>query len=461
MGWLLNTVYACFLVVVSPWLLWRFLSSGKNKRGWTHKLLGLVAVRESTNPCIWLHAVSVGEVNLLAPILHELKIRHPDFDFVISTTTETGFDLASKKYPDHYAFFCPLDFTWAINRALKRIRPTMLVLAELELWPNLIRTARRAGVPVAVVNGRLSANSFRGYQRFRWLVRGTFENLSMVAAQNETYAQRFRKLGCDPSNVFVTGSVKFDGVETNRSNARSLKLAQIAEIDPSDQVFVAGSTQVEEDLMVARIYQQLGQTNSNLRLILVPRHPERCGALRNELNQLGIPSVLRSGLDSGFNQKNNSDSLGRFIPRDKGSVPALRPVLIVDVIGELGAWWGCADATYVGGSLGRRGGQNMIEPAAFGLPVSFGPKTENFREITQELIDHDAATVIYDQTTLQAFIKRAFTQPDWAVEIGCRAKNVVMNHLGASQRTVEVLSESLQKPIQTPTDSEAASSRAA
>jgi 3-deoxy-D-manno-octulosonic-acid transferase len=291
----------------------------------------------------------------------------------------------------------------------------------------------------------LSANSFRGYRRFRWLIGGSFKKIAMIAAQNETYAKRFRKLGCDPSNVIVTGSVKFDGVETNRANARTLALAQLAEIGEHDQVFVAGSTQIEEDLIAGRVYQQLRQSHPNLRLILVPRHPERCGALASQLKQLGIPSVLRSSLDSRADQTGDLDS-NPEPPRGKTSFEStIRPAFIVDVIGELGAWWGCADVTYVGGSLGRRGGQNMIEPAGFGLPVSFGPNTENFREIVQELLAHCAAEAIHDEATLRAFVERVLYQPDSAAEMGIRAKNVVMNHLGASHRTVEVLSAAMEE----------------
>ena len=460
MSRLLNAIYVCFLVIGSPWLLWRILVARKNRRGWNQKLLGLVESRESNNACIWMHAVSVGEVNLLAPIIRQIELVRPDLDIVISTGTETGFDLATRKFPSHYSFFCPFDFTWAINRVLKRIRPSMLVLAELELWPNLIKTTRDAGVPVAVVNGRLSANSFRGYRRFHWLIRQTFERLSLVAAQNESYAQRFLSLGCNPASVQVTGSVKFDGVETDPDNRQSQKLARIAGIGSHDQVFVAGSTQIEEDLMAARVHQRLCQSNPNRRLILVPRHPQRCGALATQLSQIGVESILRSRLQESPDIDGIS-SVDQPGDQDEHPDSTNPPVLIVDVIGELAAWWGCADAAYVGGSLGRRGGQNMIEPAAYGVPVSFGPNTENFREIVQELLAHDAAVVIHDDFTLSAFVERAFTNSDWSKTIGKRAREVVASHLGASQKTVELLDVVLSKSDQVQAESETSSVQAA
>ena len=432
MSWFLNLIYLCLLTLGSPWLLWRYLASGKNRRGWAHKLLGWVNPRQSEAPCIWLHAVSVGEVNLLSPILDRLLAARPDLEIVISTTTETGFDLARKKFADHYVFFCPLDFTWAVKRVLKRLRPELLVLAELELWPNLIRTTRNMGVPVAVVNGRLSESSFRGYRRLSWLIGPTFRQLSLVAAQNRTYADRFLQLGCDPAGLVITGSVKFDGAEADRNNSRTRQLAELAGLDPDDQVFVAGSTQLEEDLIAAEVYLRLVNSFPAMRLVLVPRHPERCNALLNQLQQRGVPTLRRSALVTPTTSNSNRDGMtvgnGLF-----------KPVLVVDVIGELGAWWGRADAAFVGGSLGRRGGQNMIEPAAFGVPVSFGPNTRNFRDIVAEFLTHEAATVVHNGDELAQFVEKSFSNPEWANAIGRLAQNVVLSHIGASQRTAECL----------------------
>ncbi|MFK7768267.1 MAG: 3-deoxy-D-manno-octulosonic acid transferase [Mariniblastus sp.] len=448
--WVLNAIYVCFLILGSPWLLWRAIFKSKNRRGWGQKLFGWPSqlgtnlsgtnqADSSTAPdpnragCIWFHAVSVGEVNLLAPVLNRLKQSQPDVRIAISTTTETGFDLARSKYSAHEVFFCPMDFSWAIKRVIKRLKPRMLVLAELELWPNLIRTTRGAGVPVAVINGRLSKSSFDGYKNLSWLLRPVFQQLSFVAAQNPTYADRFKSLGTNPRNVVVTGSVKFDGIETDRGNAKTIKLQRLAGIEQGDQVFVAGSTQLEEDLIAARTYRTICRTNPRSRLILVPRHPERCSALTVQLRQMGLPTLLRSQLndEQGFHAA--SDAIANFSNE-------VRPILIVDVIGELGAWWGCADAAYVGGSMGKRNGQNMIEPAGYGVPVSFGPKTENFREIVDQLLREDAATVISNQTELTKFVQAVFSGE---VESGERAQKVVLSHIGGAQRTVEALCEIL------------------
>ena len=211
MSYLLNCIYLILLAFASPWLLWQGLRKGKYREGFAAKFLGQVPRRESNRPCIWFHAVSVGEVNLLATLLTAIAARRPDCECVISTTTMTGYALAKKKYPQLAVFYCPLDFSWAVRRAVARIRPSLLVLAELELWPNLIRLAHAAGVKVAIVNGRLGDRSFRGYRRGRWLMARLLRYIDLIAAQNDEYARRFLALGARPESVQVSGSLKFDG----------------------------------------------------------------------------------------------------------------------------------------------------------------------------------------------------------------------------------------------------------
>lgn len=377
---------------------------------------------------MWLHAVSVGEVNLLEPVIDRLRKRRPDLEFVISTTTETGFDLASNKYHEHYVFFCPFDFSWAIKRVIKRLRPDLIVLAELEVWPNLIAIANANDIPIAVINGRLSESSFRGYRKLRWLLSPTFQNLTSVSASTQQYADRFEQMGTPPERMFVTGSMKFDGITMDRKNEKTRRLVKLAGLKPDDFVIVAGSTQPGESLMVAKIYQELVPEFANLRLILVPRHPETCSSVLGVLEGSGLNVTLRSEIDTA----KSADA----------------DIILVDVIGELSAWWGCANAAFVGGSMGgavgaNRGGQNMIEPAGYGVPVSFGPDTRNFREIVSQLLDADAATMVEDEESLKEFFRTAVTKPVWAVRMGMRSQQLVTEHSGASDRTVERLIELL------------------
>jgi len=231
-------------------------------------------------------------------------------------------------------------------------------------------------------------------------------------------------MGTPASRIQVTGSTKFDGVAMDRKNEKTQKLAELAGLKPDDFVMVAGSTQPGESLLVARIYQELVTEFSNMRLILIPRHPETCSSVRKVLESSGLNVTMRSEIDS--------------------EQPAGANVILVDVIGELSAWWGCANAAFVGGSMGgtvgaNRGGQNMIEPAAYGVPVSFGPDTRNFRSIVTQLLDADAAAVVDDEQSLANFFRRVITEPAWAMKMGTRARKLVTQHSGASDRTVEGL----------------------
>ncbi len=422
-GLILNAVYLLLFLAGLPWFLWAAWRKGKYREGYAEKFLGRVPPRMSDRPCVWLHAVSVGEVNLLDSLLQAIARRRPDAECVISTTTHTGMDLARRKYPQHTVFYCPLDFTWAAAEAVRRVRPNVLVLTELELWPNLIAAARRQGASVAVVNGRLSERSFRGYRRIRLLLRRVFGQIDLVAVQDPTYAERFLALGARPETVHVTGSMKYDGAPTDRSNPATRRLAELAGFAPDDAVFLAGSTQEGEEEAALAAFTELAGEFPRLRLVLVPRHPERFDAVGRLLDRSGAAWVRRSQLPA---------------TEGTGPAPAAR-ILLVDSVGELGAWWGAAHVAFVGGSLGSRGGQNMIEPAAYGAAVSFGPNTRNFRDIVAALLARDAAVVVADRAELEGFVRRCLEQPHWAAELGNRARRHVGEQLGATERTVELL----------------------
>jgi 3-deoxy-D-manno-octulosonic-acid transferase len=422
--YLLNLCYLLFIVAASPWLMVQAWRTGKYREGWGAKLLGRVPVRSGNARCLWLHAVSVGEVNLLAPIIERWERLHPDWEIVISTTTLAGHQLAQKRYSPRTVFYCPLDFTWSVRRAMRAIRPDLLVLAELELWPNLVRAAQHAGAKVAIVNARLSERSFRGYRRMAWLARKALGHVNLVAAQNEEYAARFRALGAAP--VEVTGSIKFDGARTERDNPDTQRFARLANLHADDVVFLAGSTQDPEESLALDTYLALSAEFPRLRLVLVPRHPERFDAVAEMLNRRGVRWQRRSRLDA-----------------DRAD-PGVR-ILLIDAVGELGAWWGTAHIAFVGGSLGQRGGQNMIEPAAYGAAVSFGPNTWNFRDVVALLLARQAAHLVRGSADLTAFVRRALTDPAFAQSLGENARQVVLEQQGATDRTVQLLGSLLTK----------------
>jgi 3-deoxy-D-manno-octulosonic-acid transferase len=303
---------------------------------------------------------------------------------------------------------------------MERIRPALLILAELELWPNLLAEARARGARAAIINGRLSDASFRGYGRFRWFIGRLLANVDLIAAQNELYADRFLALGADSASVYVTGSLKFDGAESDRANPATVRLGQLAGFKPGDVVFLAGSTQHPEEQLALAAFHSLAATHPRLRLVLVPRHPDRFSEVAQLLATSGLPWQKRSGLEN--------------VPAD----PHAR-ILLVDRIGELGAWWGTSQIAYVGGSMGPRNGQNMIEPAAYGAAVSFGPRTRNFRDVVAALLAGNAAVVVRDGAELTAFVRRCLEDHGFAAELGERAGRVVASQLGATSRTADLV----------------------
>ncbi len=419
MSLLLDLCYLVLLGLLSPVLLWISLRTGKYRQGLPQKLWGQLPLRKGAEPCVWFHAVSVGEVNLIATLIQQFERDRPDVKCLITTTTNTGFELAKKKYPMHTVDYCPLDLSWAVRRAMARVRPSLLVLVELEIWPNLIQAAGSAEVPVAMVNGRMSDRSFRGYYRLRWLMKFVFRKFSLLAVQDSTYRERFVQLGARLPQVTVTGSLKFDGAETDRNNAQTKRLRELVGIQEKSRVFLAGSTLEGEERLAIDAYQALVTEYPDLCLIIVPRHPERFEEVAELLNESGLAWARRQNLDGSP----NSDVR----------------VLMVDTVGELGAWWGVADIAFVGGSMADRGGQNMIEPAAYGAAVSFGPNTANFRDVVQQLLSQQAARVVHDREELTEFLRQCLRNPLEANRMGQRAQQLVRENLGATERTFQLL----------------------
>jgi 3-deoxy-D-manno-octulosonic-acid transferase len=407
------------LVVCAPLILWTAVRTGKYRDGYPEKFFGLVPRREGQGTCVWFHAVSVGEVNLLGTLVRDLCAARPEWEVVISTTSRAGFELARKKYGGHIVFYCPLDFSGSVRTALRRVRPTLLVLAELELWPNLIFAAKEYGARVAIINGRLSDKSFPRYGRIRPLIARVLRQLDLIAVQSEESAVRFTALGALADRVCVTGSLKYDGAESDRENPRTAALRKLAGFTEEDIVFLAGSTQEPEEQFAIDIYRKLATAHPRLRLVIVPRHPERFDSVARLLVASKVPWVRRSELDPAR--------------------PVRQSVLLVDTVGELGAWWGTAHIAFVGGSFGSRGGQNMIEPSASGAAVCFGPNTWNFRDVVASLIAADAAVVVKDETQLEAFVRRCLESPAFAADLGQRAQRLVTSQLGATKRTLELI----------------------
>jgi 3-deoxy-D-manno-octulosonic-acid transferase len=417
MAYLLDVVYSIALLLVSPWLLYKTLTTGKSRRGLWRKLRGDALLRDGDAPCAWFHGVSVGEVHLLGTIVRGFRQRHPDWQCAISTSTDTGFDEARKRFSDLPVFFWPFDFSWAVRRALRRVNPSLVVLAEGELWPNFLSAAKKRGVLTVVVNGRMSPRSRRNLFRFLPLTRRLVAGVDLFLAQNEEYAEGYRAIVRATNRVQVTGSVKYDGVQSDRGNPKTRELARLLNIVPGELVWIAGSTQDPEEKHVLAIYRTLRHRWPNLRLMLVPRQKERFGE---------VAELLR-------------DQREKFIRRSEltGPIADRSAINLVDTIGELGSLWGLADVAYVGGSLdGRRGGQNMIEPAAYGAAVVFGPHVWNFRETADRLVGLGAAIQVPDAPALELAVRRVLENPAERARLGEAARLFVREQQGATERTL-------------------------
>jgi 3-deoxy-D-manno-octulosonic-acid transferase len=413
-------------------LFYRWLRAGKYREGWVEKLLGKAPLRIEDDPCLWFHAVSVGEVLLLRPLVREMARRRPNWEVVISTSTSTGLAVARRAYPDLVTFYAPLDFSWATRRAIARIRPTVLALVELELWPNLIRAAKRSGAKVAIINARLSTRSFRGYRSLRHPLKPTLGAIDVVAAQNSEYARRFVDLGIPSHRISVTGSVKYDGLESDRNNAKTRELRRLLGLAPVDLVFVAGSTMEGEEAAVLAAYNTARRQHRGLRLILVPRHAERFDEVALWLKQNNETVVRRSHLRSP-------------IGRTSGGTP---PIVLIDTIGELSAIWGLADVAFVGGSLrAGRGGQNMMEPAAYGASVMFGPYIANFRETVDQLLRHNGARQVADADELARGLLADLDDPESAAARGAAGRDYVLAQHGAAGRTLAELDRLVESSL--------------
>ncbi len=429
MRFVLDALYLLLLLLISPWLAWKMLTTGKYRRGMLDRLLGRVRLPAKSRPRAWFHGVSVGEVHLLRHVVAAFRRRHPDWDCVVSTTTDTGLAEARKAFTDLGVFLFPLDFSWAVRRALRTVDPDLVVLAEGELWPNFLLAARSRGVKMVVVNGRLSPRSAARHVRLRALTRHLWRRLDLVAVQTSAHAEALGRIGVDPARVVVTGNVKYDGVQPDEQRGRVEEFRRLFGIRPGDRVWVCGSTQAPEEAIALEIFRTLKTSYPTLRLILVPRQKERFDEVAELLRQQGVSHVRRSTLT--------------------GPVGDANAIILVDSFGELEAIWGLAEVAFVGGSLdGKRGGQNMIQPAAYGSAVLFGPHVWNFRDAVAGLLAAGGAIQVADASEMESAIRLILGSAEQRRRLGEAARAFVRRQQGATARTmaaIDVVLPELQK----------------
>ncbi|MEM7309265.1 MAG: 3-deoxy-D-manno-octulosonic acid transferase [Planctomycetota bacterium] len=414
---LYDVLWLLAAAVGSPWLLWRclrdrgFAQMLRERTGWAPP-----PAKQGRRGTVLVHGVSVGEVKGAVPLVEAVEERFPDREVVISTTTNTGIQVARQLFPELRVVRFPADITPAVRLFLDRVDPDFVVLIELEVWPNFLRACNRRGIPVSVVNGRITDRSHGRYALFRNLL-PQFNRLSLVCVQDEEYAARFRSLSFQPERVFVTGSIKADRLRLGPVDPGA-ELRRLLGPREGQLVLVAGSTHQPEEELVIRAWQR-GAPGT--RLVLVPRHPERAAELVRTLGALGVRVQRLTELRAG-----------------SGRPDPARPCL-VDTIGELERVYGLADVVFVGGSLIPHGGQNMLEPAAQGKAVLFGPHVDNFSHEAALLLAQGACLRVDDAEQLADAFAELAADADLRRRMAGLGEEVVRSQKGATALTIEAL----------------------
>jgi 3-deoxy-D-manno-octulosonic-acid transferase len=422
MYFLYSVLLGLAVVLAAPWWLARLLAQGKYRAGLGERLGRVPARLGSAQGCIWVHAVSVGEVLAVSGLVAGLRARFPERRVLVSTTTDTGQKLARERFGAENVFYYPADFAFAIRPYLRALRPSLVVLAESEFWPNFLRLARRAGARIAVVNARVSDRSLPRYLRLRTLWRRVLGDLDLFLAQSQEDARRLVAIGAPEPRVSGGGNLKFD-VQPPESLPAIETLRRI--LEPTTAVVVSGSTAEGEEPVVLRAFTTVLEKHPRAVLILAPRRPERFEAIAELIAASGLKFWRRSQLAGG-------ESLSGG-------------VVLLDTIGELAALYSLATVAFVGGSLVPRGGHNILEPAQFGVATLVGPHTENFRDIINIFERAGAVRVVRTEGFTDELL-RLLDDPAARAELGRRAAAVVEEQRGATERTLNELEKLLTVP---------------
>jgi 3-deoxy-D-manno-octulosonic-acid transferase len=410
---LYNLLLIIVTIVLSPYILFKLLTVPKYRGGISQKIgrvrKGVLRVLNDTRP-IWVHAVSVGEVMAAHPLIRDLRKKYPNRKFILSTVTVTGNHTAKQRVPEADAvFYFPFDYPWIVRRVIKTINPVIVLVAETEIWPNFFRELKRQGIPSALINGRISPKSYGNYLKFRAFFTQVFENVTLFCMQSEEDAVRIKDIGASADKVTITGNLKFD---QKIPTAQHLPVS----IAPGRRVITAGSTHRGEEAILLEIYGRLRKKYPDLVLIIAPRHPERFDEVCGIITSAGYECQRRT--------------------RMKGPV---RDVVLLDTIGELRAFYGLCDIAFVGGSLVKVGGHNLLEPAAMKKPVIFSSYMFNFKEISEALIRAGGGIMVKDKDELYGNLDNLLKDNKLASLIGEKAFKVIAENSGATARTIDAV----------------------
>jgi 3-deoxy-D-manno-octulosonic-acid transferase len=414
-------IYDLFFLIFAIVYLPIYLFKGKFHQGFLNRLGFLPAVHDLNQP-IWIHAVSVGEVLVVRSLFEQLKNIYPNKKFVVSTVTPTGNSIARKFVGQgDLLIYLPLDFSFIISGVIRKIDPALVIIAETELWPNFISSLNKNKIPLVIVNGRISDNSFSGYQKIKFLIRPILNKISLFCVQSQTDALRLKVLGVDSDKVKISGNMKFDIRPPARSAQDYAIYRQKLLLGADDMLLVCGSTHPGEEDALISIYKKLLKDFPKLKILFAPRHPQRS----QEIGRLILASGFRPLFVScGIKECTSCCS---------------RPVFVLDQIGHLFDFYNAADIVFVGGSLVKKGGHNILEPASLKKPVVFGPQMFNFRDIANLFVENKAALKALDAFDLEVKIRLLLQDKDLARQMGKRAFDLLEQSSGATARNLELI----------------------
>ncbi len=415
-------IYTFILFLLLPFTLIRLLvlmiRYPAYRSKWTQRL-GFYSEPEITSAVIWVHAVSVGEVEAAVQLIKALQSRYPEHRLVITTVTPTGAELVGRRFADQLThFYLPYDLPFAVISFLKHIRPDVAVIMETEIWPNIYHFSNISSIPVLLVNARISDNSYRGYSRIKRFTGETLRKTTMVVAQSTLDGERFLALGCETNKLKVVGNLKYDLEVRNdlRQKAKKLRSDYFA----GRSVWIAASTHEGEEESVLSVHRKLLSINSGAVLILAPRHPQRFEKVYNNCIESGL-KVTRKSDSVDFGQDAN--------------------VFLLDSLGDLQLYYAVADLAFVGGSLVQVGGHNLLEPASVGTALVTGPHAFNFKDVVEKFRTADALQMVQDAQELEEKVLFLLASPENRKLMSDNALRVLEENRGGTEQTVELISE--------------------
>ncbi len=409
-----------FAVLFSPVILIAFVIKPKLRAGFWQKI-GFYGAKNKQKQSIWFHAVSVGEINAIEAFIKKSRDNFPEYNIAVTTTTKTGQEVAKKKLKgiaDIITYF-PYDFNFSVQSAIKAINPKMVVIAETEIWPCFSSQINKANIPLILVNGRISPNSYKGYKKARFFFEKILDKFSLILMQTQSDKERIIDIGAKPEKVEVMGNLKFDiATVLDREEINELKKSLQIE---ANKVLIAGSTHKGEDEIIIGVYKKLKTEFEDLKLIIAPRHPER--------NYQVLKLVCDTGFEVGLRSKHSN-----FGTSD---------IILIDTMGELNKLYSVADIAFIGGSFSETGGHNPLEAAVYGVPVFSGPTVFNFKDIYVFMTKTPAATLVKDEMELSAKIRELFHEKEKYSEAGKACLGILKTNKGALDFAMEKIAKFL------------------